>query len=50
MTGYWLRSAGTSLFVEAHMVTTADPINLLLWLLVVVVIVGLIVFFIRRLF
>ena len=35
---------------EAHMVTTADPVNLLLWILIIVVIVGLIVFAARRLF
>ena len=32
------------------MVTTADPVNLLLWVLVLTVIVGLIVFVVRRLF
>jgi len=32
------------------MVTTADPVNLLLWILIIVVIVGLIVFAARRLF
>ena len=35
---------------EAHMVTTADPVNLLLWVLVLTVIIGLIVFAARRLF
>jgi len=32
------------------MVTTADPVNLLLWILIIVVIVGLIVFCARKLF
>ena len=32
------------------MVTTADPVNLLLWVLVLTVIVGLIVYVVRKLF
>ena len=32
------------------MVTTADPVNLLLWILIITLIVGLIVFCARRLF